>query len=615
MFNSSPSFHLIRCLGVVLSCLISLSLRAAPALIEVNGSENGRAITAYGEVLEDSTQQLNLAQVYQTTSGWETGPAVAFVFGFSSSAYWVRWKLTNQTATPLTLFVDLGNPRQDYVNWYVIRAQGTQVSETLSGDRLPYAQRPVKAARNFVLPISFDSHESLELYVRLDSQDGLYEAMPFEISNPENYVAEADLTSLILTFYFGGLLSLALYNLLLYVSGRERSFGLYVGYMLSILLWNFTFSGYGFQYLWPNSMAFNNNILTVAAAWSFGIFGLFTVEYLQLRTSVPRWLLRLNQMFAWLNLAVTLPAALDFYALGAGMGQATGVAMAVVSLGTGIWLLFKGQRQARFFVGAFALLGLGASAYILQVVGLVPPNVLTTWGLQMGSALESLLLALGLADAMNTLKQQRLQAEREAREAQVALNTQLELLVSERTQALEDANRKLQTLAETDELTGAFNRRYFNTYCAASLAQRTRLEPLVLCMFDIDYFKQFNDRYGHQAGDEALKAVAGIIRSALKRSSDALFRLGGEEFGVLFSANSQEAALAFVECLRVKIRDLNIPHADNHVGVVTASFGVCWCDLPTNSHVSVDQMYTFADKALYSAKAAGRNDVALISLA
>ena len=546
----------------------------------------------------------------QAATGWVAGPRGALVFGYTRSAFWLRWRIDSTSSEALDLVVDLGSPRQDYVDWHLLRQDGQPAQIVRSGDRRPFRERPLPA-RDFALPLQLLPHEQVELYVRLASHDGLYEAMPVQLYERAAFFAEEERENLILTLYHGGLLALALYNLLLFAATRERAFGLYVGYMLSLVMWNFTFQGYAFKFLWPEATVFNNNVLTLTSAWAFAIFGLFAVQYLNMRDSVPRWVMRLNQVVAWTNMALVLPAAADWYAIGAAIGQVTGIAMSLASLATGVWLLRRGQRQAAFFVLAFGVLGVGITAYILLIVGVVPANAFTTWGLQVGSAFEALVLALGLADTMNTLKAQKLGAERRARETQQALNVKLEQQVMERTRALEQANERLLTLAVTDELTGAFNRRHFNSFCADAMANRRRIEPLALCMFDIDYFKCFNDRYGHQEGDTALCAVASAVQAELRRSGDALFRLGGEEFGVLFSAGTEAKASAFAERLRRVVRDQAIPHEASPAGVMTASFGVGWWAGDALAEATPEFMYAVVDRALYAAKAAGRDRVVM----
>ena len=175
--------------------------------------------------------------------------------------------------------------------------------------------------------------------------------------------------------------------------------------------------------------------------------------------------------------------------------------------------------------------------------------------------------------------------------------------------ALEAANRQLRDLAILDALTGAFNRRHFNDVCLAALAGAQRGQAVALCMLDVDHFKAYNDHYGHQAGDTVLKALALTLRDALKRSTDALFRLGGEEFGVIFSAASAEAAQHFVGQLGSALHALALPHAHSPHRIVTASFGLAWWAAPS-SRLTPEAMYAAADRALYEAKRGGRDQIA-----
>lgn len=202
-------------------------------------------------------------------------------------------------------------------------------------------------ARPFALPLKLAPGQRVQVPIRLASQDGLYEAMPSTLFTQAAFNANLERQDLVLSLNHGGRLALALYQLLLFIATRERAFGLYVGYMVSLLAWNLLFQSDAFRHGWPEATACNNNVLTVAAAWAFGFF---TVEYLQLRHAAPHGLRRTVQALARANMVFVLPAAMDFYALGAGIGDVTGVALAAVALGAGFWLQAKGQRQARIFV-------------------------------------------------------------------------------------------------------------------------------------------------------------------------------------------------------------------------------------------------------------------------
>ncbi len=196
------------------------------------------------------------------------------------------------------------------------------------------------------------------------------------------------------------------------------------------------------------------------------------------------------------------------------------------------------------------------------------------------------------------------------RTSQVSRRTlQLEREVSERTAALETANQQLKQLSIEDGLTGLLNRRAFDALLQDECRRAERAKiPLALMMLDIDYFKQFNDIYGHQAGDACLILVADTLKKACGRAGEFVARYGGEELAIILPATSPEYALQQAENLRCKLLELAIPHSGSDAAkVVTVSIGVT--SLVPVSGQSPSVLVSAADKALYSAKAAGRNRV------
>ena len=605
--------HLLRsmlCLVGLLLCAVAgaqtgVATDVAPRVVNIYGSEDALLLSPHSLIFEDTRGTLDLDQVRKTLEGWKRGRADALVFGFSESSWWVHVRIHNAAAERVISTIDLGNPRQDYVTWHVLRKEGP-VETIEAGDRLPFSAR-VSPRRNLVLQLITAPDESVDLFIKLRSEDGLFEAMPLRLSRTNVFIKTTSREEILFTLCAGGLLALGLYNLLLYFSTRERVFGIYVLYLALLTTWTFTFAGFAFQHIWPNQVDLNHMVLTLTSALGIAAFGWFALEYLHMRERVPQWLYRMHLALIAYSVLVCIPGVFGSFAVGAALAYAGGLAMSAVTIPTAIYLVLRGSREAKFFVIAFGLLWTGICMYILQIVAIVPTNWFTTWSLQIGLSLESLLLALGLADSLNVLKAEKFDAERRALEAQQALNLKLEHEVSERTKELELANRRLQELTITDELTGAFNRRHFNAICAASIANRKRDGALAFCMFDIDHFKAYNDRYGHQAGDAALRAVARAVQTELHRAGDVLFRLGGEEFGVAFDAATQHAAIQFAERMRNSIRRLQIAHLGSPQGIITASFGVGWWSSVVVHRLTADQIYAVADRALYDAKTAGRD--------
>jgi diguanylate cyclase (GGDEF)-like protein len=613
MSTSAPASWLVWRVVIRAACGLALTAgwAAAGATEPVRWAPQTPAmgIVAAAEWLEDPSGRLDLTAARQAT-GWQRGSGNAFGFGYTRSSFWVRWRIENTSDQPGHAVIDLGQPRHDFAHWHVQRQGGAKVDEARGGDNLPFAQQPLPS-RHIALPLQFAPREQVEVWVRLSSHDGLYSSLAIKLHSRQGFEAAMDRENKILMLFYGGVLALGLYNLLLFIATRQKAFGHYAHYIGWFLVWNVSSYGYGAQHLWPDAPALNNSIPAVGAAGAFAAAGLFTISYLRLGEHFGRrWLVTLYGLVA-LNVGVALVSLNGHYAANAMAGWATGLSLSVVTLGLAIRLLCRGDRPARFYVVACTLLLIGVMAQIAEMATLAPANWFTNWGVQIGSVCEVLLLALGLADSLNTLRIEKLAAERRERQAQQALAGRLEAQVKERTHALDVANRRLQELAITDELTGAFNRRHFNDFCAQLLERQQRQEPLAFCMFDLDHFKAFNDVLGHHAGDQALRAVTGAVRAELRRSGDLLFRLGGEEFGLLFTANSPESAQQFVERLRQSIRELRIDHPGNPKAIVTASFGVAWWGVPSGSGLTRDELYAQADMLLYAAKAAGRDRVEL----
>jgi len=178
--------------------------------------------------------------------------------------------------------------------------------------------------------------------------------------------------------------------------------------------------------------------------------------------------------------------------------------------------------------------------------------------------------------------------------------------LEEQNTALRMLNDELQQQAVVDALTGLHNRRYFNVEFPREILRARRSHSLlVFCIGDMDHFKKFNDRYGHPEGDLALQQVARVLGTSLQRATDFAFRLGGEEFAMLYTVHSVEEAWQIVESTRQRIEQLGLPHEENPGGVVTMSFGLV-CVMP-GAEVEPQSLYSQADTALYDAKAAGRS--------
>ncbi|MGB6295846.1 MAG: diguanylate cyclase [Rivularia sp. (in: cyanobacteria)] len=179
------------------------------------------------------------------------------------------------------------------------------------------------------------------------------------------------------------------------------------------------------------------------------------------------------------------------------------------------------------------------------------------------------------------------------------------------TKKLKIANQKLQKLANCDGLTGLANRRYFDNYFQKEWKRLSREQAaLSLIMCDVDYFKNYNDTYGHLLGDECLRRIAAVLKQTIKRPADLVARYGGEEFIILLPNTDLDGTIHLAEQIRKQVKSLDIPHTNSSIShYVTVSLGVA--STAPQLNISPQTLIAAADKMLYKAKSAGRNTISV----
>jgi len=205
--------------------------------------------------------------------------------------------------------------------------------------------------------------------------------------------------------------------------------------------------------------------------------------------------------------------------------------------------------------------------------------------------------------------------EKKSAEAKLAqYNKELEGLVEKRTAQLNDANQKLEQMAYQDVVTGLYNRRYFNKALEREIRRaRRHQQPISLLIADVDYFKNYNDTYGHLAGDICLKKIAHLFKQHFQRASDLIARFGGEEFCVILPDVAQDTAKVLCEHFLQQVWYKNIPHDSSLIADrVTVSIGLSTCSAYLGC--TPEKLIKSADNALYTAKNSGRNRVGLTQI-
>lgn len=407
--------------------------------------------------------------------------------------------------------------------------------------------------------------------------------------------------SLLPALYFGMLLGLIGYHLLLFLALRERSVLLYVLLAVSCAGVMLGVTDLGAQYLWPPGGAWDTRAAPILVAFANACALLFGRSFLDTARHAPRWdrLLRLDiaLLLAIGCASLLLPAKPMLQALAL---VSTGNLLLLALCGLGCML--RQVPAARIFVAAWLLLLCGALLLALRTVGLLPSNLLTVNALLLGSALQMLLLSFALAARLNALKRQKSAAQAHSLQALQEQEQVLEQRVAERTEALAAANARLRELAMRDPLTGLANRMALRQHLEQAWQRaRRRNEMLALIMLDLDGFKPVNDCHGHEAGDQLLIEVARRLQASA-RTTDQVARLGGDEFVLVCESigSPQQAQALAGRILDALGQPFRLCDRDIRIGAsIGISFGL---DCSTG-----DELLREADQAMYRAKAAGRN--------
>jgi diguanylate cyclase (GGDEF)-like protein len=345
-----------------------------------------------------------------------------------------------------------------------------------------------------------------------------------------------------------------------------------------------------------------------------GFFGaMFTRSFLATRRNTP-WLDRAILIGMAATVFCAIAAFVLPYRVAAVTVSLSGIVFSAVAAAAGVLCWKRRGPGAGYFLIAWTLLLLGVGVTGLRNFGWLPTTELTSHAMQIGSALEMLLLSFALANRINVMRREKEQAQAEALGAheevvQTMLRTEqeLEARVAQRTRQLADTNARLQEsqkslqhLAYHDNLTGLANRTLMDDRIAQAIERaRRNLSMIAVLLVDLDWFKPVNDAYGHATGDEVLKGISARLKECV-RSSDTVARIGGDEFVVVLDAlraasNANRVANSIAAALAKPFS------VDGREIAISASVGLALYPLDGMDALSLIKK---ADQAMYQAKTA-----------
>jgi diguanylate cyclase (GGDEF)-like protein len=589
--------------------LASLSAFAAKPLIVDDTTELVSDLQPHISYLSDPSHALGLEDIIAQTSAFHSASErTGLNFGYTHDRVWFKTELVSTAQTHTDWIVEMRYPSLDRVSLFSGGSGGGEVQH--QGDTLPYQQRDMKH-RNPIFMVRLEPGETRTLYISAQSEGSL--TLDLQLWKAQHFYEHSQGTYALLAIYFGMLLALAIYNLLLFAVLRERSFLLYVCFVIAFGAGVAAINGLGAQFIWPTLGEHGNRILPFSLCLSAAVGVLFTRSFLDTARRSPS-LDSALALFAWVAMLATL--AILFIAIQPALQlmSIVGLATTLVLFATGIVCVIKGIPGARIFVVAWLMLLVGGMLLALRNFGLIPSNVITVNAMQIGSAVEMLLLSLGLAARFNELKRLKEQAQLQALSSQkqvvqalVHQERVLALRVAERTEELAAANKRLELLAMQDPLTGLGNRSALARHVPQAMHRtKRRRELLALILIDLDGFKAINDELGHDIGDQVLISIAGRLKSCA-RQTDLVARLGGDEF-ILISEGIIDQEDALMQGQRL-LDALSLPlELDGASVSVGASVGI---SLSNGIEPDIETLMRQADQAMYQRKRSGRHGVVL----
>ncbi|OJJ13986.1 hypothetical protein BKI52_44780 [marine bacterium AO1-C] len=391
--------------------------------------------------LEDADGKLSFEQVQQKTFSPVTKNANNF--GVSASAFWFRFKLQNPSAGSkgIDWLMELAHPLLDQVALYIPQKKGWK--KMMLGDHLPFGQRPIHS-RHFVIPLDFTDNTTQTYYLRLQSTSTLQ--APITIYKPEAFYTKQNYEQAIFSLFYGILLVMSLYNLFLFFSLKSRPYLLYSLAIFVGLVANMSIKGQAFQLLWPQGIWLANVFPILFTALFQSLLLLYTDSFLKLKKYAPR--LR-KFFFALIVLSLFMGVANFFNArLGTKLSIVVNITNMPFVIAAGIICYRKGLIAARFFILAWVIFASGVVMNALTLAGVLPFNFVTKNLIDVGGALNVILLSLALADSYQQFKREKEEAQRKMLEMQQETNEQLEQKVQERTQELQLKNNEVLTQNE-----------------------------------------------------------------------------------------------------------------------------------------------------------------------
>lgn len=385
--------------------------------IQLDNTDN-ISLVAHSQILEDSQSEFTWQQV-MASNAWAPIETPDLNLGITKSSFWFKTKV--QYIENHTRFFEIRYPLLDYVDFFILK-DNQLIKHVETGDSRPFNSRELKN-KNFVISHHQDNNKELTLLIRAQTSGSM--VLPLSTVNVERYAQEISLENITHGVYFGISIAMFLYNLMLFVYLKERSYLYYCLFVFIVFLSALAYTGQGFYRLWPEYEWLNRYMTPVTSAGGFLAATMFFGSFLQLNYRGV-WGGRVLLACIGISTISVMSSLFLSYSQSIQMLILIQLLLTVLYLGSSTYLWKTGVLEAKYFTFAWVFFIAGNSINAARVLGVIPSNMFTVYANLYGNAVEMLMLSMGLAYRFETMREIQIRLSRELRLAQQSAIKNLE---------------------------------------------------------------------------------------------------------------------------------------------------------------------------------------------
>ncbi|MFL0805407.1 MAG: EAL domain-containing protein [Agarilytica sp.] len=489
--------------AMALLCYLGMALFAEASRAEALVDEQLRTVLDedLGYFVEDSS--LSVYEVHQKPDQDWVRFDGDINLGYTEETHWFKVSINSEARQKLARVLEVSYPLLDQISVYLFT--GNELTKSYaSGDSLPFHHRPIEH-RHFLFPLEFESKQEHSLYLRVQTAGALqvplvlWEERAFHVADEKN--------NAINFLYFGILLIMAAFNLMLFFLIRDRSFISYVFFVSSIIILMTSILGYSYQYALSDYPRFHEiSILLIVPVVQVSI-SIFTIQFLKLSGNSTFWY-RLFMSFVVIGCLCMIGAFIFPYNLSTKISVVFVLPVAVCAMAAGIMFWRSGSQSARLFSIAWVAILFGVASAVLNRLGLIQNSFFVDYGVQLSTTAQTLLFSLALAARFNSERDARMKAQQE---------------YVEEIRKRRDVETQLVYAASHNEITGLPNRLLFEKSVRKYFENRDKENvDLLVVLLHVRRFDDVNKTLGHRNADVLLRRIGERINAVVSESSKSL---------------------------------------------------------------------------------------------